>query len=173
MAKRAKTSLSLDPVLMNIVGHRCIDLRIGASDAVEEALRLWLSQNVTVYDVPGNVPKSTTQTGTDSEYVVLSASLNDGKTLESTILLDKLQKANTLFIQRIEGLFAEVPAEARRAAEEHIVRLAEVGVVPFVQGGFQREQSSGHRQLKAKTLQDLSGVAPRVSGKSTGTTGDD
>ncbi len=42
MAKREKTSLSLDPDLMIAVGHRCLDLRIDKSDAVEIALRQWL-----------------------------------------------------------------------------------------------------------------------------------
>ena len=42
MAKREKTSLSLDPDLMIAVGHRCLDLRIDKSDAVERALRQWL-----------------------------------------------------------------------------------------------------------------------------------
>ena len=43
MAKREKTSLSLDPELMKAVSHRCIDLDIEKSEAVEMALRLWLN----------------------------------------------------------------------------------------------------------------------------------
>ena len=56
MAKREKTSLSLDPELMKAVSHRCIDLDIEKSEAVEMALRLWL-----------NPERS--QAGSDGEFV--------------------------------------------------------------------------------------------------------
>ena len=57
MPRRAKTSLSMDGDLRMVVAHRCIDLHMDISDAVDIALRAWLKDPSSAQSVDGDMIK--------------------------------------------------------------------------------------------------------------------
>jgi len=151
MAKRAKTSLSVDPDLMKAVGHACIDLDIGLSDAMELALKSWLYSKTTKAP-PQNEVGDTPQRSRFSTIANNKNSHTIGSQLH--------------FNERLAGLLSAVPEKVLPEAEAYFLRLIEISLPLFSQGRrFHVEAEVRNYPPPIEELEDKPGVVIDVPEK--------
>ncbi len=145
MGERTKTSFAIDKDLMKALSHECVELEIEKSEAVERALRDWLSNPAS---------KSFPSDGIDSNAGIANGPQR-GKISPSSN-----------FAPRISRILTAVSPQDLPAVEEYLLRVAMQVTSPWTEKGRNPRYDTGvYEPPPPDQLEDKPGMVENVPTK--------
>ena len=146
MGERTKTSFAIDKDLMKALSHECVELEIEKSEAVERALREWLSKPASKA-IPANAIESQVGIANESQT-------------------SKIIPSSNQFALRISRILTAVSPQDLPAVEEYLLRVAIRVTSPWTEKGSDPRYETGvYEPPPPEPLEDQPGMVGNVPTK--------